>query len=42
MTSRTKIILSLCVVASVALFTGICTFDQWSGFVLHLVVPVTP
>lgn len=39
MTSRTKIVVGLCVVASIALFTGIATFDQWSGFVLHLVAP---
>ena len=36
MTSRTKLITGLCVVASVALFTGYCTFDQWGAFVLHL------
>jgi hypothetical protein len=42
MTSRTKIIVGLCAVASIALFTGVATFDQWSGFVLRLIVPVTP
>ena len=39
MTSRTKLTIGLCVAASIALFTGIATFDQWSGFVLHLVTP---
>ena len=38
-TSRTKIVVGLCVVASIALFAGIATFDQWSGFVLHLIAP---
>jgi hypothetical protein len=39
MTSRTKLTIGLCVVASIALFAGIATFDQWSGFVLHLIAP---
>ena len=39
MTSRIKLTIGLCVVASSALFTGICTFSQWSGFVLHLALP---
>lgn len=39
MTSRTKIIASLCLIATIALFTGIATFDQWAGFVLHAVAP---
>lgn len=38
MTSRTKLTAALCAVASIALFTGYATFDQWSGFVLHLFV----
>jgi len=37
MTSRTKLIVGLCLVATVALFTGYATFDQWSGFVVHVV-----
>ena len=36
-TSRAKIITGLCVVASIALFTGVATFPQWSTFVLQLV-----
>lgn len=39
MTSRTKLTIGLCVVASIALFTGYCTFDSWSAFVLHLIAP---
>ncbi len=39
MNSRTKLTIGLCVVASIALFTGYATFDQWSGFVLHLIAP---
>lgn len=37
MTSRTKLTVGLCVVASIALFAGYATFDSWSAFVLHLV-----
>lgn len=37
MTSRTKLIAGLCVVASIALFAGYATFDQWGAFVLHLI-----
>ena len=39
MTYRTKLTIGLCVAASIALFAGYATFDQWSGFVLHLVTP---
>jgi hypothetical protein len=37
MTSRTKLALAALAIASVALFTGIATFDQWSAFVAHLI-----
>ncbi|MGY3265815.1 hypothetical protein [Lysobacter sp. HA35] len=42
MTSRTKVAVGVIVIASVALFTGYATFDQWSTFVAHLIAGVAP
>lgn len=33
MSSRAKVVVFCVAIASVALFTGYATFDQWSGFV---------
>lgn len=38
MTSRTKLVASLCAIASAFVLLGYATFEQWSAFVLHVVV----